>query len=156
MGGSSNWFAEDGRPFALAEDKATCGNCKGLWPIAGTALDCLDEGRAMVKDMARVYCPCRENFVYASGSSPFLWSEGGGTTETVQSSTPPQTYDEQISARAPRVSLEGYPYLIETADGQTVCGHVDSSGRLPRIYTRNAATYTIHWGDEALAHEEWQ
>ncbi|WP_233806788.1 hypothetical protein [Paraburkholderia sp. HP33-1] len=65
-------------------------------------------------------------------------------------------YDEQVSARVPRVSLEGYPYLIKTADGRTVCGRVDSSGRLPRIDTAAAATYTIHWGDEALAHEEWK
>ncbi|MGF6568594.1 hypothetical protein ABH945_000670 [Paraburkholderia sp. GAS333] len=65
-------------------------------------------------------------------------------------------YDEQVRAVAARASLAGYPYLIEKADGQTVCGRIESSGRLPRIYTDTAATYTIHWGDEALALEEWQ
>lgn len=132
MGGSSDFYAEDGRPFALDGDKATCGNCKGLWAVLGSARDCMDDGRSMVKDMDRVHCPCGKNRVFASGDSPFFYSSGDAD-EPAQSGTPIQTYDEQVKVRASRVSVEGYPYLIEQADGQTICGRVDSSGRLPRI-----------------------
>jgi hypothetical protein len=121
LGGSSSWFAEDGRPFALAEDKATCGNCKGLWPIIGSARDCMEDGRAMVKDLDPVHCPCRQNFIYASGNSPFLWSEGGGTTEIVQLSTPVQTDDElehyfEIVDATNGVPIEGMTYKLLSDD----------------------------------------
>ncbi|CAM2182243.1 PAAR domain-containing protein [Paraburkholderia sacchari] len=66
-----------------------------------------------------------------------------------------RTYDEQVTASVRGVSVQGYPYLIETSDGQIVCGRADGNGRLPRIYTDSAGTYAIHWGDEALSHEGW-
>jgi uncharacterized Zn-binding protein involved in type VI secretion len=155
LGGSADQYAEDGRPFALDGDKATCGNCKGLWPILGSAHDWMDQGRSMVKDLDPVHCPCGQNRVFASGNSPFDY-ETGGSSEPIQQSAPKQTYDEQVKVRASRGSLEGYPYLIEQADGQTICGRVDSSGLLPRIYGETADHYAVFWGDEALAHEEWQ
>ena len=146
MGGSSNWFAENGRPFALAEDKATCGNCKGLWPIAGTALDCLDDGRAMVKDLARVYCPCGQNFVYASGSSPFLWSEGGGTNEPAQATTQRQTYDQRFQVTNPRTGqpLRDMPYRIVTDDGGELEGRTDAQGYTERVTSDQAISATLH------------
>lgn len=155
LGGSADQYAEDGRPFALDGDGATCGNCKGVWPILGSARDWMDQGRSMVKDLDPVHCPCGKNRVFASGNSPFDY-ETGGSSESVQPSTPKEIYDEQVEAHASRVPVEGYPYLIEQADGQTFCGRVDSSGRLPRIYGDTADGYAVFWGDDALAHEGWE
>ncbi|WP_244438794.1 hypothetical protein [Paraburkholderia dilworthii] len=62
------------------------------------------------------------------------------------------TYDEQVTAIG-RGSFEGYPYLIETADGQAFSGRLDRSARLPRVHTHAASDYTVYWGDEALARQ---
>mgnify|MGYP001053939001 CR=1 FL=1 len=51
-GPSSSRYNEDSRVFALAEDPATCGNCKGSWKVGGTAHNWIDEGQAMTKDFA--------------------------------------------------------------------------------------------------------
>ncbi|KDR37213.1 PAAR domain-containing protein [Caballeronia grimmiae] len=60
-------------------------------------------------------------------------------------------FDEQIRASASSVSLEGYPYLIEMADGRMFSGCVESGGALPRMMTGdNASEYTVYWGDDAL------
>ena len=150
IGGSSNWFAEDGRPFALADDKASCGNCKGAWPIAGNVQDCMDNGRAMVKDLARVFCPCGKNFVYASGNSPFFWSEGGNTTESVQTTTPQQTYDQRfrLTNRHKGTPLGNTPYRIVTDDGDELAGYTDEQGYTQRITANRATSATLHVLDE--------
>lgn len=49
-------------------------------------------------------------------------------------------------------ATEGLPYYIETADGRVHFGHLDASGKLPRIHTGDEANdYTVYWGDDALA-----
>jgi len=46
----------------------------------------------------------------------------------------------------------GLPYYIETADGRVHFGRLDASGTLPRVYTGDdAGSYTVHWGDDAIA-----
>jgi hypothetical protein len=52
------------------------------------------------------------------------------------------------------VTIEGYPYFMEMADGRTSVGRVDASGKLPRIVTEEASEYTVYWGDQALARQE--
>jgi hypothetical protein len=58
-------------------------------------------------------------------------------------------HDEQIRAIGTG-SSPGYPYFIETADGRTESGRLDSQAFLSRISTIAAEDYTIYWGDEAL------
>jgi hypothetical protein len=111
-----------------------------------------------------VLCPCGQNRVIA-GPDANCWAESGNCPPVAASALSVDSdefksllgyvYDEQVLARTPRVSPEGYPYLIKTADGQTFAGRLDSGGLLPRITTDAASTYIIHWGDEALAHKEW-
>jgi hypothetical protein len=116
LGGSSDQYAEDGRPFALDGDKATCGNCKGLWPLLGSAHDWMDQGRPMVKDLDPVHCPCGKNRVFASGNSPFDYETGGSSTSMEQSallqSTLADTPDE----------LEHYFEIVDAASGLPVEG----------------------------------
>lgn len=63
------------------------------------------------------------------------------------------TYDEQVRATESGAS-EGYPYFIETGDGQVFSGRLDQQGRLPRVCTYGADEYTVYWGDEALAKQD--
>ncbi|MFM0243146.1 hypothetical protein [Paraburkholderia phytofirmans] len=60
-------------------------------------------------------------------------------------------YDEQVHAAA-CVRLDGYPYLIETPDGQMHAGRLDAYGQLSRIDARESSDdYTVYWGDKARA-----
>ena len=78
--GTSTVFDEKQRPYALKNDLATCGNCKGGFPVYGSANDCLVDGRPMVKHLDRVMCPCGKNFVLASAASTFLFTGGDGAS----------------------------------------------------------------------------
>jgi uncharacterized Zn-binding protein involved in type VI secretion len=116
LGGSSDYYAEDGRPFALDGDKATCGNCKGLWPILGSAHDWMDQGRSMVKDLDPIHCSCGKNRVFASGNSPFDY-ETGGSSNLIQQSTLADTSDEldhyfEIVDAATGIPVEGMTYKL--------------------------------------------
>jgi hypothetical protein len=146
MGGSSDWYAEDGRPFALAEDLATCGNCKGLWRIVGTARDCMDKDRAMVKDLDPVHCPCSKNRVFASGNSPFFWSEGGSTAARTPAPAPaPQLiYNEQFAlAEYAGQRLAGVRYRVRVGADVIASGVTDARGRTQRIPTSDARRLTL-------------
>ena len=70
--------------------------------------------------------------------------EGNVTTVTTG------VYDECVRAVGNGASPD-YPFLIETSDGRVHSGRLDGTGCLPRIHTSNEDTYTVYWGDEALA-----
>ncbi|WP_109482905.1 PAAR domain-containing protein [Paraburkholderia sp. C35] len=153
MEGSSTWYADNGQTLARYHDLATCGNCKGLFPILGTARDWMDDGRPLVKHMDRVLCPCRNNRVVASGSSPFVYtSESKAATAQSVSSRPITAFDEQIRATG-NATFHDYPYFIETTDGRSFSGRVSQGDHLPRVFTETTDDYQIYWGDDALARE---
>jgi len=155
--GRSDFYNEEGKMYARKENHATCGNCKGGWPIYGTASNWMDDGQPYVKDLDRVLCPCGKNFVLAAGGSHAFYSENRDKAKTASPAAQSQVliYDEQIRATGKGTTV-GYPYFIETADGRTQSGRLDSSALLPRITTDAADKYTVYWGDEALAHEKWK
>ncbi|WP_233886685.1 PAAR domain-containing protein [Paraburkholderia flagellata] len=80
--GRSNYFNEEGKMYARKESHATCGNCKGGWPIYGTTGDWMDEGFPLAKDMDGVLCPCGKNFVLAAGNSNAFYSESKDKAQT--------------------------------------------------------------------------
>ncbi|AQG99251.1 hypothetical protein A9R05_10755 [Burkholderia sp. KK1] len=161
LGGSSTFFAENGQTLSRRNDIATCGNCEGSFPILGTADTILDEGLPIVRHLDRVLCPCGQNRVL-SGHPEFLIRDGksestramrGDSAPAALTETAPNNarFDEQIRASASSDSLEGYPYLIEMADGRVFSGRVESGGALPRVMTGESADeYTVYWGDDAL------
>ncbi|KVN34595.1 hypothetical protein WJ63_03465 [Burkholderia pyrrocinia] len=153
VSGTSTQYDERGQTLARDGDRATCGNCKGVFSIHGSALAWLDDGKPMVKDGDWVICPCRQNRVIAPGSSTFYYSEGGAkaatTTSPASVSDSAQSFDEQVRASGVGASA-GYPFHIEMPDGQTISGRLDDTGNLPRIYTESSDSYTVHWGDDAL------
>ena len=74
IGGSAFGMTDNGRPFALYGDEATCGNCKGAFKIFGTATGRCYDGRAGVIEGDLVLCPCGRNRVL-SGSNPGCFYE---------------------------------------------------------------------------------
>ncbi|WP_415913632.1 PAAR domain-containing protein [Paraburkholderia sp. J63] len=66
----SDFLNEEGNAYARKENKATCGNCQGAWPIYGTASDWMDDGEPYVKDGDRALCPCGKNFVFLPPALP--------------------------------------------------------------------------------------
>ncbi|MFL9962798.1 PAAR domain-containing protein [Paraburkholderia sediminicola] len=157
----SSTIYDDNKNVALSGDEATCGNCKGTFKIFGTGEGMSEKGRVVVVDGDLVLCPCNRNRVIV-GNNPgiFLQCDDGQSTSTrmratatgTASSSAVSVYDEQVCATAPGTLLAGYPYYIENADGRIESGRIDTSGQLPRIGTgNNSDSYTVFWGDEALA-----
>lgn len=137
--GRSNQYNEAGKMYARKENHATCGNCKGGWPICGTAGDWMDDGYPMVKDLDWVMCPCGKNRVLAAGSSNAFYSESKGEAATVP---PPKAlaYDQQYRL----MGGDGQPlanvrYRIVTNDGQVLSGATNSAGQTERIITQGSS-----------------
>jgi len=152
VSGSSTQYDEHGNTMARDGDQATCGNCKGLFQIRGSANAWLDGGKAMVKDWDWVLCPCRQNRVRASLSTTFYYSTGGGGQTTSQTakqsvveSTPLAVYDEQYTLRDHTGrGLANVQYRIVTDTGQEFTGTTNAAGQTQRIATGAAASLKIY------------
>ncbi|MBN3754685.1 PAAR domain-containing protein [Paraburkholderia sp. Tr-20389] len=161
---------DDGRQRSMAYigDKAYCEKCKSTGIIIGGArvdnnqrmID-LEDGRRQAVGGDYVLCKCPERpQVIARYGRNWMIEDGGsaraatGAKTTSAGNVSPAAHDEQVKAIG-RGASKGYPYYIETVNGRIESGRLDLSGVLPRIYTDNADTYTIHWGDDALSHEGW-
>ncbi|PCE33974.1 PAAR domain-containing protein [Burkholderia ubonensis] len=151
VGGSSTQFDEQGQRFARDGDEATCGNCKGLFPIRGGADTWLDDGKAMVKDWDWVLCPCRRNRVRATPSTTFFYSDGGNAQAETQpmmrkvtESAPLAMHDEQYVLRDADSGqpLTNIRYRIRTASGHVFSGVTDATGHTQRVATTN--TESLH------------
>ena len=149
--GRSNYFNEEGKMYARKENHATCGNCKGGWPIYGTAGDWMDEGFPLVKDMDRVLCPCGKNFVLAAGNSNAFYSESKdkAQTETYVKLRKTDTYDEQFTLRdAKGLRLAEMYYTVRMPSGELRHGLTDSQGRTERYETKDAQAIRIYLGQK--------
>jgi hypothetical protein len=76
-----------------------------------------------------------------------------GTASGGVSSVAMGSYDERVQAGR-TTPFEGYPYFIEMTDGRVFSGRVDSARLLPRVHTEGSESYSIYWGDEALAKQK--
>jgi hypothetical protein len=159
------------RNMVFIGDEGYCAKCGSAGPItygAGVSerrrmVDLVNGGRLQAVGGDIVLCKCSappriiaiygQRFTIEDNDSAKAASEtkAGNASGVV----PHAAYDEQVKAVG-RSPSEGYPYYIETADGGTRSGRIGSSGVRPRVYTDNADSYVIHWGDNALAHDEWQ
>ena len=147
--GRSNYFNEEGKMYARKENHATCGNCKGGWPIYGTARDWMDEGFPLVKDMDRVLCPCGKNFVLAAGNSNAFYSESNGEAQNEKPIATPTiaTYDEQFMLRDAKGSpLANTYYTVRMPLGELRRGVTDMQGRTERYETTDAQSIRIYLG----------
>ncbi|MEX3933210.1 PAAR domain-containing protein [Paraburkholderia phymatum] len=143
MSGTSSQY-EEGEALCCDGDMATCGNCKGVYPIFGTARTWLDEGRSMVLDLDQVGCPCRKNRVLASGGMSMFYSKDRNVSVTPVSTPNPAAapaYDEQFVLRDPATGepLQGVAYRIVSRTGAVLAsGVTDSKGATARVTTNGA------------------
>lgn len=159
----SSTMHDDGKKIALFGDTATCGNCKGEYPICGTGTGMSEAGRDVVVHGDKVLCPCGKNRVIA-GSDAGCFLEKEAEAFSVSSTRAPVagenpsvswTYDERVRALSQtRTELDGYPYCIETQDGRTYSGRLGVDGSLPRVSTVEPGEYSVYWGDNALVRWE--
>jgi uncharacterized Zn-binding protein involved in type VI secretion len=159
----SSTMHDDGKKIALFGDTATCGNCKGAYPIYGTGAGVSEQGRVAVVHGDKVLCPCEKNRVIAGGDAgchlerqrDFAATDTAAFGSAAISASSNAIFDEQIRASATVATLDGYPYFIETREGQTYSGRINTDGTLPRIPTEAISEYSVYWGDDALARWEY-
>ncbi|SAL38072.1 PAAR repeat-containing protein [Caballeronia peredens] len=151
LGGSSSFYAENGQTLTRRTDLATCGKCKGAFPIYGTADTILDEGQPLVRHMDRVLCPCRQNFVL-SGHPEFLIREGDArsTSDSLaneQTAAPGNNDVKYTSWFYVRDSVTGAPLLDQSfivyVDGIKQLGKTDSNG-YAKIETDGEKSVEMH------------
>ena len=158
------------RNMVFIGDEGHCVSCGSIGSItygAGISkrrrmVDLVNCGRlqAVGGDVVLCMCSAPPRIIAVHGRRFTIQDHDGARTtskaqKAIADNVPPTAYDEQVKAIG-RGASEGYPYYIETLDGRIESGRLDSSGMLPNIYTNNVETYTVQWGDEALAHEEYK
>ena len=153
------------RKIACIDDPAFCAACGTVGIILGGAgvgdahrLIDFESGKpqAVGGDLVACRCDVRPRIIATYGRSWMIETEGDSLeadSKTVAQVT--SSFDEQVKVCA-HVAMAGYPYLIELADGSILSGRLDYTRLLPRISTESADSYTILWGDEALAHDGWK
>ncbi|WP_246174039.1 hypothetical protein [Paraburkholderia hayleyella] len=113
---------------------------------------------ALDGDILLCACPRPPHMVAGMIATAWFDDMGAGQGEqgdhnTVREAGLPLLFDERAQGVGPGAS-EGYPYFIETTDGRTFSGKLDAHGRLPRVFTVDADSYHVYWGDEALAKQD--
>ena len=149
LGGSSSWYASNGQTLARRNDLATCGNCKGAFPIMGTADPWLDDGLPTVKHLDRVLCPCGKNrvlsgnweFLFTGGESPSSGAAAMASFANAPSDAP--VFDEgfQLTDVETGLPLANRAYRLVGDSGVVIEGITNELGRTSRITTRTAENY---------------
>ncbi|SDR40787.1 Zn-binding Pro-Ala-Ala-Arg (PAAR) domain-containing protein, incolved in TypeVI secretion [Paraburkholderia fungorum] len=148
-----NDMTDGGKAIALHGERATCGNCKGTWPIFGSAHAMRNGGRAAVLHGDNVLCPCGQNRVISMSDSCFYHrrpGEDGSVANTRSSaSVDPQSvqHDEQFTLQdATGRALPDTYYTVRLPSGQLVHGVTDGIGRTERCATEGARRLHIYLG----------
>lgn len=143
----SDFYNEQGRMYARKENHATCGNCKGGWPIYGTAENWMEDGAPLVKDYDRVLCPCGKNFVLAASSSNAFYSDRNSEAVATQPS-PARAFDQQYTLwDSDGQPLANVPYRVCLDSNIIASGVTDSAGRTQRIATADARRLMLEIAD---------
>jgi len=146
ISGSSNMFSNS-KSIAVNGDKATCGNCEGMFPIAGSAVGMISNGRCMALEGDAVLCPCGQNLLVAGSDCTFFYddSDGGHNTAysfTALSAFAPTRYapasgihDEQYVLREADSGrpLANVRYRIRLSSGKIFAGVTDATGHTQRV-----------------------
>ncbi|WP_027821071.1 PAAR domain-containing protein [Paraburkholderia bannensis] len=155
-------YTINGHQPAIVGDKVLCLACNSIGTIAkaGGPRRHVHCGKELALDGDVLLCKCERPPQMLSSMQSLSWFEDSGEgrgqrgeardIEAVPSS---RLFDEQAELTGAG-AREGYPYFIETQDGQQFSGRLEGIGRLPRIYLANEDRYSVYWGDEALAREE--
>lgn len=137
-----------GKKIALRGEHATCGNCKGSWPVYGTGDRMCNRGTPVVLDGDSVLCPCGKNRVIADPETTCFVHKtrsAHGTMASLSRVTPPLAqYDEQFTlldeARRPLANVR---YGIVANGGRVIAGLTDANGKTERVVTRSASNLKL-------------
>ncbi|WP_211193353.1 PAAR domain-containing protein [Paraburkholderia sp. UYCP14C] len=130
---------DNGKRLALEGEHATCGNCKGSWPMHGTGDGMKNRGKRVVVDDDRVLCPCGKNRVIAGADARCFINKSTGVAAD---SSPRQAaqdglYNEQFTlldeARRPLADVR---YRIVVDGERAITGITNGSGQTERVATR--------------------
>ncbi|MGF6597626.1 putative Zn-binding protein involved in type VI secretion [Paraburkholderia sp. GAS448] len=138
------------KKIALHGEHATCGNCKGSWPMFGTGEGMSEHGTQVVIQGDRVLCPCGKNRVIAGEDvGCFIHKDPGGsntatTAESLREPAPAAQHDEQFTllddARRP---LSNVRYRIVTDSGQVFIGTTNGAGQTQRVLTQGSSALKL-------------
>lgn len=151
----------DSHQVALIGGEAYCEACKATGIIAKSGgprrLHFMGETAAH-GDIVLCKCPVPPSIIAVLADETWCddMAESDGmvvsslTMTGAMSSITIGAYDERV--KVTEGMSDGYPYYIETADGDIHSGRLDASGMLPCIHTGNTPSdFVVYWGDEALA-----
>ncbi len=147
-------ISDDGKTIALHDDRATCGNCEGTWPIVGTGYRMSNNGIPVVLQGDNVLCPCEKNRAIAGPDAKCFYhrlpgeNEARPTTENAATPTPlALIYDEQFLLHGgDGQALADTYYTLRLSDGSLIHGSTDASGRTARHATSDARTVAVYLG----------
>jgi uncharacterized Zn-binding protein involved in type VI secretion len=132
---------DKGKKLALDGEHATCGNCKGSWPMHGTGDKMRNRGTRVVLDNDPVLCPCGQNRVIAASDAKcFVHKQTSSGRSSLANSpsgvTQTAPYDEQFtlldSSNRPLANVR---YRVRTGESVVANGVTDSAGKTLRIAT---------------------
>jgi uncharacterized Zn-binding protein involved in type VI secretion len=134
---SATWF-EGNKPIAQSGDLARCSQCKGAFPIIGTAHD-WSEQQPYVAMGDKVACRCSDHVVYASATQYTTTVASNSAHTSVQTSifdnpAPPPIHIAKSFAQSFAItdSHTGKPLVNRTyiamVDGHRKVGLTDSNG----------------------------
>jgi uncharacterized Zn-binding protein involved in type VI secretion len=143
-------FIANGKRVAYGGSVASCGECKGNFPVIASydGWTMLDE--KMVLDQDRVACPCGKNRVIGSADDILIEdvpSRGAcgynGTGASAWTTSDP--FDERFILRdaVTAAPLTNRAYRLKSNTGQVIEDVTDASGRTARIKTTQAESYTL-------------
>ncbi|MFB9125527.1 hypothetical protein E2553_00600 [Paraburkholderia dipogonis] len=146
----------NGIKLALDSEHATCGNCKGSWPMHGTGDKMRNRGTPVVLDNDPVLCRCGKNrLIAASDAKCFVHKNTNIGRSTV--ANPPlgvtQTapFDEQFSlldnTRRPLAHIR---YRIVTNSSQVTTGTTSAIGATERIETDGTERLRLYITGESI------
>jgi uncharacterized Zn-binding protein involved in type VI secretion len=135
IGGSAFGMTDNGKPFALYGDEATCGNCKGAFKIVGTATGRCYDGRAGVIEGDLVLCPCGRNRVMAGSNPGCFYEDDSGaagaasTIATGGTTSIADAYDDRFILRGGDGRALAYTaYALCRETGMFEYGETDGDG----------------------------
>ncbi|MBT2789163.1 PAAR domain-containing protein [Paraburkholderia strydomiana] len=140
---------DNGIKLALDGEHATCGNCKGSWPMHGTGDKMRNRGTPVVLDNDPVLCPCGKNRVIAASDAKCFVHKNTNTGRSTVANPPPgvtQTapYDEQFTLLdAALRPLADMRYRIVVDGEPVITGTTNASGQTERVTTRSASNLKL-------------
>lgn len=152
---ASSTSSDMGRLWVLSGDLATCGECKGLFSINGTAVDVVEDGKATVVHWDLVLCPCGKNHVLASQDcTSFIEDVNPGydvvgnsmlQTQNNKLDNKNEMYFRKIKVvdSSTKVTLVNHEWVAYVEGGQVQRGRVDDDG-FAVVKTDSERSFKLH------------